>query len=89
LELGSHGAQSGAVTGADPLGSDSGNRLHQDSSVAVDFQFLALNISLLNRASVWRMTDVLELLKRLNYVAVCHVPCTSRLTGCMQATLMK
>jgi len=31
------------------------------------------------RASVWRMTYVLELLKRLDYVAV---PCTSRLTGC-------
>jgi len=59
------------------LGSDSGNRLHQDSSAAGDFQFLALNISLLieRRASVWRtpMTYVLELPKRLNYLAVCHV----------------
>jgi len=47
LALGSGGAESSVVTGVDPLGSDSGDRLHQDSSVAVDFQFLALNISLL------------------------------------------
>jgi len=48
LELESGGADSSAVTGADPLGSDSGDRPpHQDNSVAVDFQFLALNIYLL------------------------------------------
>jgi len=36
------GAESGVATGADPLGRDSGDRPHQDCSVAGDFQFLAL-----------------------------------------------
>jgi len=39
LELGSVGAESGAVTGADPLGSDIGDAPHQESYVAVNFNF--------------------------------------------------
>jgi len=74
LELGSDGAESGTVTGADPLGSDSGDRPHQNSSVAVDLKCLALNISLLiERFMAYDLGYVLELMKHLKSVAVCHV----------------
>jgi len=49
---------------------------HQDSSlssVCGGFSIFSFKQFFTDRASVWRMTFVLELLKRLNHVAVCHV----------------
>jgi len=73
LEYGLGGAELGAVTGADPLGSDSGDRRPSGQLCSGGFSIFSFKHFFIDRASVWRMTYKLELLNRLKSVAVCHV----------------
>jgi len=68
LELGTWigWAESSAVTGADPLGSDSGDRRPSGQLCSGGFSIFNFKHFFTDRASVWRLTYyVLELLKRL------------------------